>query len=188
VSEKSVLLLLALTVYNVRMFTSLALLIARVLLGWIFIAHGAQKLFGWFGGYGLKGTGGFFEGLGMKPGLLFAFVAGAGEFVGGLLTLLGWLNPVGPALIIAVMIVAIATVHIPKGFWMTNGGYEYNLANIAAAFAIAGAGSGAYSLDAVAPLALLSQPNAGWIIIVAAVVGALLSLVVRRVPKAAATS
>ncbi len=169
------------------MFTSIALLIARVLLGWIFMAHGAQKLFGWFGGYGLKGTGGFFEGLGMKPGVFFAFVAGAGEFAGGLLTLLGWLNPVGPALIIAVMIVAIAAVHVPKGFWMTNGGYEYNLACIAGSIAVAGAGPGAYSLDAAAPLALLSQPNVAWIVVVAAVAGALLSLVVRRAPKAAAT-
>ncbi len=168
------------------MITSIGLLIARLLLGTIFFAHGAQKLFGWFGGYGLKGTGGFFEGLGMKPGVLFAFVAGFGELAGGLLTALGWLNPVGPALIIAVMIVAIATVHFGKGFWASNGGYEYNLANIAAALAIAFGGVGAYALDAQAPLGLLSDPNAAWIIIVAAVAGALLSLVARRAPAAAA--
>src|ERR1700674_339262 len=130
------------------MFTSLALLIARLLLGSIFIGHGAQKLFGWFGGYGLKGTGGFFDGLGLKPGVLFAFVAGFGEFVGGVLVLLGWLNPVGPALIIATMIVAILAVHISKGFWNTNGGYEFNLANIAASLGLAVAGGGLYSLDA----------------------------------------
>jgi putative oxidoreductase len=185
---RSVLPIQAVTDYNVPMITSIFLLIARVLIGWIFIAHGAQKLFGWFGGYGLKGTGGFFEGnLGMKPGVLFAFVAGFGEFVGGLLVLLGWLNPIGPALIIATMLVAIFTVHISKGFWVTNGGYEYNLANIAASFAIVGAGSGAYSLDAVAPVAILSEPNVAWIIIAMAVVGALLSLVARRAPKPVTT-
>jgi putative oxidoreductase len=167
------------------MITSIFLLIARVLLGWIFVAHGAQKVFGWFGGYGLKGTGGFYEGLGMKPGVFWAFVSGAGEMVGGALVLLGWLNPVGPALIVAVMIVAIFTVHISKGFWMTNGGYEYNLANIAAALAIAAAGSGAYSLDAIAPLAVLSQSNVAWIIFAVIVAGALLTLVVRRAPKPA---
>ena len=167
------------------MITSIFLLIARVLLGWIFVAHGAQKVFGWFGGYGLKGTGGFYEGLGMKPGAFWAFVSGAGEMVGGALVLLGWLNPVGPALIVAVMIVAIFTVHISKGFWMTNGCYEYNLANIAAALALAAAGSGEYSLDAIAPLAVLSQSNVAWIIFAVIVAGALLTLVVRRAPKPA---
>lgn len=166
------------------MFTNLALLAARLILGVIFIAHGSQKLFGWFGGGGLKGTGGFFEGmLGMRPGVLFAFVAGFGEFFGGLLTLLGWLNPIGPALIIAVMIVAIFTVHISKGFWITNGGYEFNLANIACALAIAGAGSGAYSIDAIAPLPVLTAPHVAPIIIGVALIGALLSIAARRPAK-----
>lgn len=167
------------------MIINICLLIARVLLGWIFIAHGSQKLFGWFGGYGLKGTGGFFDGIGLKPGVFFAFVAGAGEFVGGALTLLGWLNPIGPALIIATMIVAIFTVHISKGFWVSAGGYEFNLANIAAGFAIVAAGNGWYALDAIAPLSILAAPHATAIILAAAIAGALLSLVVRRVPKPA---
>lgn len=167
------------------MITSIVLLIARVLLGWIFIAHGAQKLFGWFGGYGLKGTGGFYEGLGMKPGVFWALVSGVGEFGGGALVLLGWLNPVGPALIVAVMIVAIFTVHISKGFWVSNGGYEYNLANISASLAIAAAGYGAYSLDAIAPLAVLSEANVAWIVFAVVVAGALLTLIVRRAPKTA---
>ena len=175
--------------YNASMFTNLTLLLARLLIGTIFVAHGSQKLFGWFGGYGLKGTGGFFENaLGMKPGVLFAFVAGAGEFFGGLLTLFGWLNPVGPALIVAVMIVAIAAVHLPKGFWNDKGGYEYNLANIAAALAIAGAGVGAYSLDAIAPVAILADPRTGSIILAIAIVGGLLSLAVRRQSKPAQTA
>jgi len=170
------------------MFTNIALLAARVLLGVIFFAHGSQKLFGWFGGYGLKGTGGFFESLGMRPGVLFAFVAGIGEFFGGTLTLLGWLNPVGPALIIAVMIVAIVTVHLPKGFWNTNGGYEFPLANIAATLAISATGNGAYSLDAIAPLAILANQSADWVILGVAIAGALLSLVARRPPKPAQTA
>ena len=175
-------------VYNVPMIASIFILIARLLLGTIMFYHGTQKLFGWFGGYGLKGTGGFFEGsLGMKPGVLFAFVSGAAETVGALLTAFGWLNPVGPALIVAVMIVAIVTVHIPKGFANAAGGYEYNLAVIAGAFALAGAGYGAYSLDATMPFAVLGAPNAAWIIFAAAIVGALLSLVGRRAPKPAAT-
>jgi putative oxidoreductase len=176
------------TLYNVPMITSIFVLIARLLLGIIFFYHGAQKLFGWFGGYGLKGTGGFFESaLGMKPGVLFAFTAGAGELLGGILVLLGWLNPIGSALIVAVMLVAIITVHAPKGFDNAKGGYEYNLANIAGAFAIAAAGSGAYSLDAIAPVAALSASNVAWLIFAVAIVGALLSLVVRRAPKPAAT-
>jgi len=170
------------------MFTNLALFAARLLIGAIFFAHGSQKLFGWFGGYGLKGTGGFFESLGMRPGALFAFVAGVGEFAGGILTLLGWLNPVGPSLIIAVMIVAIVTVHITKGLWNTNGGYEFPLANIAAALAISATGNGAYSLDAVASPPILANPSAYWIILAVAIAGALLSLAARRPPKPAQTA
>src|SRR5215472_4976672 len=170
------------------MTTSTLLLLARLILGVIFFYHGTQKLFGWFGGYGLKGTGGFFEGaLGMKPGVLFAFASGAAELAGGLLILTGWLNPVGPALIVSVMFIAILTVHLPKGFDNNAGGYEYPLANIAGSFAIAAAGNGAFSVDAVAPIATLSAPSAYWIIFGVAIVGALLSLVARRAPKPATT-
>lgn len=176
------------THYNVPMITSTFILIARVLLGAIFFYHGTQKLFGWFGGYGLKGTGGFFEGaLGMKPGVLFAFASGAAEFIASLLMLAGWLNPIGSALIVGVMIVAILTVHIPKGFDNNNGGYEYPLANIAGAFALAASGYGAFSLDAVAPVTALSAPNVAWIVFAVVIVGSLLSLVARRAPKPAAT-
>jgi len=169
------------------MAVAIGLLIARAMLGLSLSAHGAQKLFGWFGGYGLAGTGGFFEGLGFKPGTLFAFAAGAGEFVGGLLTLLGWLNPIGPALIIAVMVVAIFSVHLSKGYWQANGGYELNTMNIAAALALAFAGPGPISLDAVAPIPALSSPEVAWIIIGLAVVGAWLALAIRQKPKAAPT-
>src|SRR5437868_10602911 len=89
----------------------LGLLVVRVIFGLIFAAHGAQKLFGWFGGYGLAGTGGFMETLGFRPGKTFATAAALGEFFGGLLLLLGFLGPVGPALMISVMTVAMITVH-----------------------------------------------------------------------------
>src|SRR3981189_1818294 len=93
------------------------LLIARLILGLAISAHGAQKLFGWFGGYGLNGTGGFFESIGFRPGRLFALAAGLAEFGGGVLTALGFLGPAGPALIILVMMVALLTVHLPHGFF-----------------------------------------------------------------------
>jgi len=171
------------------MFTNLALLAARLLLGVIFFAHGSQKLFGWFGGYGLKGTGGFFENVvGMRPGVVFAFVSGAGELVAGLLTLFGWLNPIGPALIVTVMIVAIVTVHISKGFWNSNGGYEFNLANIAGAFALAATGFGAYALDAIAPLPILANPYVDAAIFAITIAGGLLTLPLRRTAKPAETA
>src|SRR5471030_1645682 len=119
------------------MSSDLGILLLRVLFGVPMVAHGAQKLFGWFGGYGLKGTGGFFEGLGYRPGTLFAAAAGLAEFGGGLLTMLGFLNPIGPALIVMVMIVAALTVHLKSGFWQANGGYELPAMNIAAALAVA---------------------------------------------------
>lgn len=87
------------------------LLIARLIVGLGLSTHGAQKLFGWFGGHGLQGTGGFFESLGFRPGVLFTLAAGVGEMGGALLTAVGFLSPVGPALITVVMLVAILTVH-----------------------------------------------------------------------------
>ena len=132
----------------------LGLLILRVVLGFTVAAHGAQKLFGWFGGYGLAGTGGFLESLGFRPGKVHAFVAGLFEFGGGLLLALGLATPVGAALVIAVMVVAVSTVHLSKGFWVTNGGFEYNLVIAAAALALAFAGPGQYSLEAAEGMVL----------------------------------
>src|SRR5881394_2627131 len=102
----------------------LGLLVLRVVLGLIFAAHGSQKLFGWFGGYGLAGTGGFMESLGFRPGKTFATAAGLSEFSGGLLLALGFLGPVGPALILSVMVVAVITVHAKNGFFVSNNGIE----------------------------------------------------------------
>src|SRR5207237_6327897 len=102
------------------------LLILRVVLGLVLAAHGAQKLFGWFGGYGIAGTGGFFESIGFRPGRLFAAAAGSGEFAGGLLVALGFLGPIGPALMLSVMIVAAVSVHWGHLF-ATNNGIEVPL-------------------------------------------------------------
>jgi putative oxidoreductase len=123
----------------------IGLLILRLVLGLTMAAHGSQKLFGWFGGYGLAGTGGFFESLGFRPGRTYALIAGLGELVGGLLLALGLLTPLGAALVISVMVAAIGSVHVPKGFWNHNGGYEFNLLVVAAATALAFIGPGAYA-------------------------------------------
>jgi len=131
------------------MWTNLALLFLRIVVGGLFVGHGTQKAFGWFGGYGIAGTAGFMEQLGLKPGRLHATAAAVGETVGGLLVLLGLWTPVGAALIVAVMLVAIKTVHLVKGVWNSNGGYEYPLTLIAVALVLATTGPGAYTLPAL---------------------------------------
>src|SRR5262249_21290245 len=132
--------------------------VLRLAVGLTMAAHGGQKLFGWFGGYGIAGTGGFLESLGFRPGKVHAGLAGASEFVGGLLIALGLLTPLGSVLVIAVMVTAIGSVHLPKGFWVTDGGVEYNLMIFASSAALAFTGPGAYSLDAVERTGF-----AGWI-------------------------
>lgn len=127
---------------------SIGILIIRLVLGLTLAAHGTQKLFGWFGGYGIKGTGGWMESIGIKPGALFAALAGLGEFLGGLGVAAGFLTPIAAAGVIVVMLVAIVSVHLKKGFWNTEGGYEYPLLVIAGALAVALNGAGALSLDA----------------------------------------
>jgi putative oxidoreductase len=136
----------------------IGLLVLRLAVGLTMAAHGGQKLFGWFGGYGIAGTGGWLESIGFRPGKVQAAVAGTFEFAGGLLIALGLLTPVGAALIIAVMVTAIGSVHLPKGFWVSDGGFEYNLMILASSAALAFAGPGAYSLDAVNGL-----PFTGWL-------------------------
>lgn len=125
----------------------LALLALRVVVGLGFAAHGAQKLFGAFGGGGIDGTAGFFDGVGLRPAKFHAWAAGIAEFAGGLLIALGLVTPFAAAALIAVMVAAIITVHLSNGFFNTNGGYEYNLVLIAVMFALAGIGAGEWSLD-----------------------------------------
>jgi putative oxidoreductase len=125
----------------------LALLLLRGVIGLLFVAHGSQKLFGVFGGGGLTATADAFDAIGLRPGRSHAPAAGAAEFVAGTLLTLGLLTPVGAALAIGVMVAAVVAVHLPRGIWNSNGGYEYNLVMIAGAFALAGVGPGAWSLD-----------------------------------------
>lgn len=130
-------------------FASIGLLLIRLVFGLTFAAHGTQKLFGWFGGYGIAGTGGFFESIGIKPGKPMAALAGLGEVGGGLLLALGLLTPLAAALITVTMIVAIATVHGKNGYWATAEGYEYNVAIIAVVVGVALTGPGKFALDAL---------------------------------------
>jgi putative oxidoreductase len=125
----------------------LGLAAVRVVVGLLFFGHGAQKLFGWFGGHGLEATGGFFEQIGLKPGRRTALAAGASEAGGGALLALGFLTPLASSALIGVMTQAIRTVHAPKGVWNQNGGFEYNAVLIAAAFAVTDVGPGEWSLD-----------------------------------------
>ena|SRR5699024_977075 len=131
------------------MMASLGLLIIRLVVGLTFVGHGAQKLFGWFGGGGIKGTGKFFDSIGIKPGAAMAVLAGLSEFVGGLLFAAGLLTPLAALLLIGTMLIAIIKVHAANSFWSSNGGMEYNLVIIAVGISVALIGAGAYSVDAM---------------------------------------
>ncbi|MDB5080633.1 MAG: DoxX family protein [Chloroflexi bacterium] len=128
---------------------SLGLLILRLVVGGLMAGHGSQKLFGWFGGYGIKGTSGWLETLGLKPGKPWAYLAGGSEFGGGMLLLLGFLTPLGSFSVIGAMGMAWAKAHKGKPIWVTSGGAELPLINIAAGTALALTGPGKYSLDKV---------------------------------------
>jgi len=132
----------------------LALFALHLLAGLVLMAHGAQKLFGAFGGGGLEGTAATFEKLNLRPAWLHARFAGCAEFFGGFALALGFVLPFAAAVIIAVMTAAILTVHLSNGFFVTASGYEYNLVLIGIAFALAGAGGGEWSLDAALGLDL----------------------------------
>ena len=122
-------------------------LILRTLMGVLFMGHGLQKLRGWFGGYGIEGTGQFFEGLGLRPGKRHATAAGIAETTGGALLTLGLLTPLASAALIGTMTTAIKTVHLEKGPWVSEGGWEYNAVIIGTLAALSETGPGAMSLD-----------------------------------------
>ena len=126
---------------------ALGLLILRLVLGLTVAGHGAQKLFGWWGGSGMKGWTGAMTRMRIRPAVPWAWMSALAEFGGGLLVALGFLNPLGSFALAGSMLVAVILVHWPKGFWVGKGGYEYNLLILGAAAAIAIAGPGAYSLD-----------------------------------------
>ncbi len=121
----------------------------RVAVGATFAAHGAQKLFAWFGGYGLEGTAGWMASIGIEPAMLMTVLAGSSEFFGGLLLMVGLLvRPAALTLAIA-MIVAIFTVHIQNGLFMSNNGYEYALALLVVSVGLMIRGGGSFSADRV---------------------------------------
>jgi putative oxidoreductase len=120
----------------------------RGVVGPLFVGHGTQKLFGWFGGHGLDATAGFFESLGLRPGRRNAIAAGASEAVGGALLTLGALTPLATAMVGGTMVTAIRKVHAPNGPWVTEQGWEYNAVLIAAMAALADKGPGRPSVDA----------------------------------------
>ncbi|GAA2722164.1 DoxX family protein [Cellulomonas aerilata] len=123
--------------------------LARTVIGSLFIGHGAQKLFGSFGGPGIEGTSGMMESLDMHPSRRNAYAAGVSEAGGGALLLTGLATPFACAALIGTMITAVRKVHLPNGPWAANGGYEYNVALIAALVALAEDGPGSVSLDAL---------------------------------------
>ena len=131
----------------------------RLGIGVIFIAHGAQKLFGWFGGYGLEGTGGWMESIGLSPGVVMAGLAGGIELIGGLLLIIGLLvRPAAFALAIT-MLVAIFTVHLNNGLFMNNNGYEFGLALLLINLALIFRGAGSHSIDNIIAKTLSTNPN-----------------------------
>lgn len=119
----------------------------RIPVGIIFFAHGAQKLFGWFGGYGLDGTGQFFASIGLEPGYLMALLAGSAEFFGGLALVLGALVRPASAVLAFTMLVAIFSVHFSNGLFMSNNGYEFGLALLAASVSLLFSGAGKVAID-----------------------------------------
>jgi putative oxidoreductase len=155
---------------------SIGLLVARVVIGLLMAAHGAQKLFGWFGGSGLSVTSEFFVALGFRPGRAFAAAASVSEFVSGLLVALGFLGPVGPAVMISVMIVAAVTVHWEHGLFASTNGIELPLLYAAVAFDFALAGFGSYSLDASFGIAGRWTTTATALVLAMGIIGALGSL------------
>lgn len=124
------------------------LLIIRVVIGFIMAGHGAQKVFGWWGGPGIKGWTGAMTRMRIRPAAPWAWVSAVSELVGGLLLALGLLTPLACAAVAASMLVAMALVHWPKGFWNSKGGYEFNVSILAAVIGLAFTGAGAISLDA----------------------------------------
>jgi putative oxidoreductase len=160
------------------------LLVIRVVVGLLFVGHGAQKLFGMFGGHGIAGTGEYFDSLGLRPGTAAAIAAGAVEIVGGALLALGFMTPLAAALLIATMCVAIVTVHRGSGLWLTNGGIEYNLVLMAVVFGVTAIGPGQWSLDDVIGLDLA---GVGWGLaaLAAGAVAAGLVVLIGRTPSRA---
>ena len=163
---------------------ALGLLVLRLVIGLTVAAHGAQKLFGWWGGPGMTTWTQVVTRLRIRPAKAWAWIAALSEFGGGLLVAFGFLTPLGCIAIAGSMVVAVATVHLSKGFWVGKGGYEYNLSILAAAAALALAGPGAYSLDEALRIHF-PQPSTVIAATIALILGVSVTLLSRS-PKQAA--
>jgi putative oxidoreductase len=164
---------------------SVGLLILRLVVGLTLAAHGAQKLLGWFGGYGIAGTGQFLEQLGFRPGRFHAAQAGIVEVVGGLFLAVGLLTPAAAAAVVAVMLVAGVSVHLKGGFFLQGGGYEYTMVLGAAALALAFTGPGPISLDRALGISW-SGETWGLGALAAGVIGGAVPLATRKIPGTSA--
>jgi putative oxidoreductase len=164
------------------------LLLARLVIGVLMVAHGGQKLFGWLGGYGLAGTAGFFEQLGFRPGRLFVITASLSEVASGVLIALGLLGPVGPALLLSVMIVAAVSVHWKNGLFAATTGIEVPLLYATSAVALALTGFGPFSLDAVLGIEHTWTPALKLVALAVGVVGGVVNLQARRSAGVTATA
>jgi putative oxidoreductase len=162
----------------------IALFTLRLVVGALFIGHGAQKLFGAFGGHGIEGTAKGFAQLGYRPARRHAQLAGLTEFSAGILLALGLLTPLAAAMIIGVMVNAIGSVHGPNGPWITQGGYEYNVVLIASMFVVAATGPGVLSIDRIFGLGLHGGLW-GLLALVAGVASGAAILTNRRTPEPA---
>jgi len=164
------------------------LLLARLILGVLMVGHGTQKLFGWFGGYGIAGTAGFFEQLGFRPGRLFVITASLSEVASGILIALGLFGPVGPALLLSVMIVAAISVHWKHGLFAGTNGIEVPLLYAAGALALAFTGYGPFALDAALGIDHAWTPELKLAALAVGVVGGVVNLLARRPAHLAATA
>jgi putative oxidoreductase len=158
---------------------STGLLVGRLVVGLGMAAHGAQKVFGWFGGKGPEGTARYFESLGYEPGRVFGMIAGLGELSSGLLVAAGLLGPVGPGLMLAVMLVA-SLQQRHNGFFAMNNGLELPLLYAAAAVALAYTGFGQYALDAVLGLDERTTISLETLALIVGAMGGAAALALRR--------
>ena len=162
-------------------------LLARLFIGGMFIGHGTQKLFGWFGGPGIEGTTGMMGSLGLAPARTNAHAAAASETLGGIGIALGAFTPASAAALIGTMVTAIRTVHFKNGFWSTGGGYEYNLTIIAALLLLADAGPGPLSVDAAFGIEE-SGPGVALATLAAGVLGSTVTLAAAKAAHAKANA
>ncbi len=166
------------------MSVSLSLLVLRLIVGLLLAGHGAQKLFGWFGGPGFVGITGFLQSQGFKPAWLWALLGGLGEFGGGLLLALGLLSPLGAIAIFASMLMAVAKFHWSKGFWVTQGGIEYPLLLLLLSIVLGLAGPGSYALDTLLGITLPTS-IIFWAGVIASILVDAIGLIISRQPAVA---